>query len=437
MDWKSTLTAMQRLGLAMGVLVLGTIGTSTASAQWATTVLEFEGPGGRRARGAVIEVIDEWVDLQDLSRLEAAAAETGADLGTDEGIAQAARAAQVSMVVGGQVTGRGRRARVQVRFIDTTGSELTSAVDANLPRNRRSRGRFNQQVGTAVGEALAALDRNAQAERAAEQEREAAEFNALAEGSEGEEYEPYDGGGGGDDSAETKFPTVRALVGLDGRARNMNVNLENGFRRTYEAFFPQFSFALEARPLAFLGGPYTGIFLSLDGSIDLGLSTEVERVGGSIVPVDTTAFRINVVAGYLYALEFLEVGASVGYAHDAFTLGANDTIPSATYGSLRFAVLLRVPLMEELLGAFLDFGPRIVLSTGDLTPTYGTSASAFGVDLAVGLMGALDFGLTYAARFGYVGYSLDFEGPGTLPQDTAVDGSDGGVFFGVQIGYQI
>ncbi len=421
----------------MGVLVLGMVGASTASAQWATAVLEFEGPGGRRARGAVIEVIDEWVDLQDLGRLEAAAAETGADLGTDEGIAQAARAARISMVVGGQVTGRGRRARVQVRFVDATGSELTSAVDASLPHNRRSRQRFNQLLGSAVGEALAALDRNAQAERAAEEEREAAEFDALAEGSEGEEYEPYDGGGGDDDSAETKFPMVRALVGLDGRARNMNVNLENGFRRTYEAFFPQFSFAIEARPLAFLGGPYAGIFLSLDGAVDLGLSTEVERVGGSIVPVDTSAFRINILAGYLYSLEFLEVGASVGYAHDSFTLGPNDTIPSATYGSLRLAVLLRVPLMEELLGAFLDFGPRIVLGTGDLAPTYGTSATAFGFDLVVGLMGALDFGLTYAARFGYVGYSLDFDGPGVLPQDTAVDGSDGGVFFGVQVGYQI
>ncbi|MBW2465393.1 MAG: hypothetical protein JRH11_27345, partial [Deltaproteobacteria bacterium] len=281
---------MQRLGLAMGALVLGLFGTSTASAQWATTVLEFEGPGGRQARGAVIQAIDEQVDLQDLSRLEAAAAETGADLGTDEGIAQAARAAQVSMVVGGQVTGSGRQARVQVRFVDATGSELTSAVDAGVPRNRRDRRRFGEQLRTAVGEALAALERNAQAERVAEEQREVAEFNALAEGSEGEEYEPYDGGGD-DDSAETKFPLVRALVGLDGRARNLDVNLANGFSRTYEGFFPQLSFVLEARPLAFLGGPYAGIFLSLDGAVGLGLSTEVERVGGSIVPVDTSAFR--------------------------------------------------------------------------------------------------------------------------------------------------
>lgn len=425
---------MERLGLAFGVLVMGALGTSTAAAQWSTAVLDFEGRGGGRARGAVVRVIDEWVDLRDSSALESAAAETGADLGTDSGIGQAARAANISMVVGGQVTGSGRRAKVQIRFLDSTGTELTSAIEPALPHNRRSRQRFNQQIATAVGEALAALDRQAEEQRAAEERREAAEFNALGDGS-ADEYEPYDGG---DEEAPARtVPFVRALVGIDGRARNANINLANDFRKTYSAFFAQFSFTLEARPLASLGEVYSGVFLVLDGAVGLGLSTEVERVGGAIVPVDTSSLRLNVLAGYLYDFGVLEVGASIGYAHDAFSLGPNDTIPSASYEALRIAALLRVPLMDDLLGAFLDVGPRIVLGTGDLAPTYGTSASAFGFDLLVGLAGALDFGLTYSARFGYVGYNLSFDGPGALPQDTADNGSDGGVFFGAQVGYQL
>jgi hypothetical protein len=437
------------------IVLIGLLGGATsAEAQPAAVVLVFDGHGGERIRSRVVEIAEEKTNLQPLGDVTATAEELDADLGTEEGITVAARALELELIVTGSVTGRGRRARARIRFVDADGDELAS-IRVRAPTNRRSRRAFARAVGGGFDRAIAGLEGatvdTAEATEEREEEEEEGEEAGEAEEEEEEEdddeeeedEQPREDGDEVDGEDERVFPTggshplLRALVGMDARNRQATFHLDNGLERAYEAFFPQVSLELEIRPLSFVGNALGGLFVAFDGAVAVALGSSEELPSGAVVPIETQAYRFTVAIGYLLDLEVLEIGVSAGFAYDTFELSTNDTIPSATYVSLRPGLLARVPIMDRLLVAFLDGAVRLALDTGDLTPSLGEATSALGFDATVGVMGALDVGFTWSVRAGYVGYALSFQGTATLPDDTAVDGFDGGFHFGGQIGWQL
>jgi hypothetical protein len=419
---------MGRIGIGVGVawLVFGVFGAS-ADAQWPGVVLDFEGRGHRPAQNATVSLVENRVTLHDTRVFEAAAESAGADLETAEGIGATARAEEVSLVITGRMM---RRNRVLVRFLDEDGEELSSAEVAK-PRNQGSRQRFNREVTAALDQALAILDERAAAERDAQMAAETNEVAHIDDETPGDEDE--EGG-----SARGGYPLIRGLIGIDGRSRNASVNLQNGLRRTYSAFFPQLTLAIETHPFDADTDVLSGFFAAFDFAIAVGLGSNEELSSGMVVPIDTTAYRLGIHAGYLFDLDVLELGATLGFVYDAFELGPNNTMPTAAYPSIRVGGVGRIPLLDEgLLGAFVEAGIRIVMGDGELTPTFGAGSATFGFDVTGGLMGALDFGLTYGVRVGYVGYAIGFNGDSRATVDTADNGYDGGVYFGAQAGWQL
>jgi len=415
------------VGVGLFVAVLGSF-VGTAEAQWSAVVLDFEGRGNRPVRSAVLRIVEDRVALEATEDFAAAAEAAGADVGTTEGIAAAAAAQNVSLVIAGEVTGRNRNASATIRFLDAHGGELSSAT-ASSPRNQSTRQRFNREVTAAFDEALGMLDERAASEREGEMADDRAEVVGL------DDERPDDEGGGA--SGGQPYPFVRGLVGLDGRSRDASFNLANGLKRTYQAFFPQLTLLLEVRPFSPSDDALAGFFASFDGAVAVGLTSNEELSSGAVVPVETQAYRFGIVIGYIFDLDTVQLGASLGFTYDAFELAPNNTIPTSAYSSIRIGVLGRIPIMDNLLGAFVDGGLRIIVGTGGLSPSFAESSSGVGFDVMGGLMGALDLGLTYAVRVGYVGYAVGFSGNATVVDETATDGFDGGIFFGGQVGWQL
>ncbi len=408
------------VSVLVGILPAG------AEAQWSSVIVDFEGRGHRPAQNAVARAVGDRVTLEDGAAFASAARASGADLTTAEGIAAAAQAQRVSLVITGQM--RGRR-RVAVRFLDDEGQELDS-TEVPMPRNQSSRQRFNREVMAALDRVIGILDERAASARQQELAADTSEVAHLDE----ERPEDEDEASG----PAREHPMIVGLIGLDGRSRNASINLRNGLRRTYSAFFPQLTFAILARPFDAESGVLSGLFASFDFAIALGLGSNEELSSGMVVPIDTTAYRLGVHVGYLFDLDTLELGASLGFVYDAFELGPNNTMPTAAYPSLRIGGVGRIPILDDgLLGAFAEAGLRIVMGDGELTPAFGAGSATLGFDVTGGLMGALDIGLTYAARIGYVGYAIGFSGDAVATADTAANGFDGGVYFGLQAGWQL
>ncbi len=340
-------------------------------------------------------------------------------------MASTARDQRVSLLITGRMMGR---RRVLVRFLDQDARELSS-VEVAAPRGQSARQRFNREVTDAFDDALAILDERAAAERDAQMAADLAEAASADGESSGDEANA---------GSSAARPLVRALLGVDGRSRNATFNLQNGLRRTYSAFFPQLTVFVETRPFDSESGTLSGIFANVDFAVAVGLGSNEELSSGMVVPIDTYAYRFAIDAGYLFDLDALEVGASLGFVYDAFELAPNGTIPTAAYPSIRIAGLGRLPILDDgLLRAFAELGLRIVMGDGELTPTFGTGSATIGFDVLGGLSGALDFGLSYAVRIGYVGYAVGFSGDSRATVDTADNGYDGGVYFGAQAGWQL
>jgi hypothetical protein len=433
--------------LGLVVVVVGVVGSGaqSAAAQWSAVVVDFEGPGARPSQNAVVDIVEARATLT-RSRDFASAAETaGHDLGTDEGLAAAAQSQNVSLVVTGRVTGRNRNARVLVRFRDSDGREL-STVEAGVPSDQSARQRFNRDVTEGFDRAIGTLDERAASDRSGELSDDRAGMGGLDDelASEADEEPSGDdgdvgggGGGGGGGGTSAPYPFVRGLVGLDGRGRNASFDLENGLRRTYSAFYPMLTLTLELRPFSPSEEVLRGFFFTFDGAAAIGLTSNEELSSGMVVPIETSAYRFGFELGYLYDLDVVELGASLGFVYDAFELAPNNTIPTTAYSSLRIGLIGRLPILDDqLLSGFVEGGLRILMGTG-LSPTFAEGSSGVGFDVTGGLRGALDIGLTYAARVGYIGYAPGFSGNGANVDDTASGGFDGGVYFGAQVGWQL
>lgn len=411
------------------VFCLSLCWAQAASAQQRTgVVLDFGGRAGSQGRRAVVGALTGDVRLLPQSSVRSRADGLGADLDTPGGRAQVAEAMDLDLIVGGQVTGRGRRARTTIIIYDATGEEV-ARQEAGSPAGPGRR-RVGQAAREALQQALGTIDEREASDRQHEISAEERGGGYDDEGYEDEEEEEEEPG------ERAPVPILEAMVGFGGRSRNATIDLEAGGAREYS--IPSFLFSeLSARvllhPLAKSGGIVSGLFGLVTFFHSIGLGSE-DAMGNAI---GTSALRFSADVGLFAPLGGVSFGGSLGLGYDAFLLDANDTMSSAQYTYLRPGLVFAVPFMDDTLGLQLDAGLRIGLGAGDLAPMFGTSASAFGFDLMASLGGALEMGFAYALRVGYVSYSLSFDGMGAMAANTATGGSDGYLVVTLNAGWQL
>lgn len=423
------------------LFVLVTFGSAEAQRRRGT-VLDFSGWRGSAAKNAVVRGLRERLDL--VSSREVA--DTGADLSSQAGIANAARSLALTVFVQGEVQGRGSRARTIIHVYDALGNEVAMR-EGPAPLGGARLSRVQRAAGEALDQALVSIERREAEEREAERQRELAEARAAAQAAAMEE----EGDGGYDDpdddddevDDENRLPILVALLGIDGRTRKAGVDLEGGGGRDYDAgFFPSLTLQLQSFPLRGLGGAAAGVYAQVDFGISLGLkSQELDLAGNPGPELSTTAMQLGIHVGYLYPFEgdAARIGALVGFGIDSFSIDENGTMPSSSYTFLRAGLAADARLYENLLRARLDFGYRITFGVGDLVPTFGEDASTGGFDVGLAVHGRLDFGLTYGLRFGFTRYSTDFEGVGMggMAAATASNLTDRSLQIGLQLGYTL
>ncbi len=401
----------------------------------AGVVLRFRGWRGAQARAQVVRALGDRTNLVSRRDAEAAADRAGVSLDDAAGMATVAQELGLSFFVAGRVRGRGGRARTLVRVYDAQGNELARREGPRPVGAARLR-RIRQAALAAFDEANAKIARaeaEAAAARQAELERQRQlEAQREAERAAAEEVEETASG----------LPRLQALVGLDLRRRKAVVNLADGGRRRYKAgLFSELTLELRSFPAGNADSLLRGLYAQLDLAFAMGLSTQEKDMAGNIIgsEISTSAWRLGVQLGYLYALEddSFRVGGLVGFGVDRFSIGPNMTMPSSSYTYLRLGVVADARLHEELLRIRADLGLRATFGVGDLVPTFGADSKQRGFDVGLGLYGRIEIGLTYGFRFGFSRYSIDFSGdagPGAAAA-SAEDMSDRNLSFGLQLGY--
>lgn len=423
--------------LGSAVLFVG----SLASAQTERgVVLDFSGRGSGPARNAVVRAATDKLDLARSRDVEAAARNLGADLSQPAGIAAVAQDQGLTLIVTGEVTGRGGRARTHIHVFDDQGNEVAYR-EADRPVGRARRRRIQQAAAEALDQALGAVaERRREEELARQREEEAARQAALAaqaEQGEEEEEEEASGPPGG-------LPLIAAFIGIDGRTRDAQADFPGGGGRRYDlGLYPELSIRLESFPLGSSSSAAKGLYAQLDLAFALALSSQEVDAGGMVNDIDTSAWRLLFQLGYLYPLsdDAFRIGALVGFGLDSFTIGDNSVMSSTKYTYLRIGAAADARLYENLVRARLDIGYRIVFGVGDIGTgmddpnALGDDASGGAFDLGVSLGGRIDMGLSYAVRFGFTRYSFDFSGlaGAGIPPDSSF--TDKSLNLSVQLGY--
>jgi len=402
-------------------------------------VLDFSGRGSGAARNAVVRAATDKLDLARSRDVESAARNLGADLSQPAGIAAVAQDQGLTLIITGEVTGRGARARTHIHVFDDQGNEVAYR-EADRPVGGARRRRIQQAAAEALDQALGAVaERRREEELARQREEEAARQAALAaQSQQGDEDEDDEASGppGG-------LPLIAAFIGIDGRTRDAQADFTGGGGRRYDlSMYPELSLRLESFPLGSSSSAAKGLYAQLDLAFALALSSQELNMAGDPVDIDTSAWRLLFQLGYLYPLsdDAFRIGALVGFGLDSFSLGDNGVMASTKYTYLRIGAVADARLYQDLVRARLDIGYRIVFGVGDIgngtdPNALGDDASGGAFDLGVSLGGRIDMGLSYALRFGFTRYSFDFSGTtgSGIPPDSSF--TDKGLNLSVQVGY--
>jgi hypothetical protein len=405
-----------------------------AAAQTSLVVLEFGGGReGAQARRAVVAGLEGSYSLVPLGDVQEAARTAGLDLATPEGAGRAAESTGAALLVGGGLTGQGRRVRTTLFVRDIAGRELATR-EAGSP--------FGRPAQRALGEAALALVREAEAEltRLRSEQRGpvrdagvAAETDTPVEAAPPTDVEDDD-----EDDTETvpgAVPLFRALVGVDLRTRVASITTTDGGSRGYDGgLYPELMLAVELRPLARSGGIASGLVIGLEGGHSVGLASEVV---GAMATFSSSSLRAAGQVAWLFATRdaVFAAGPVLGGGYDAFALEENTIFASSGYAYARAGGAARIAIAGDALSLGVAAGYRLVFGVGELATAFGTEGSAWGFDARAELAGALPFGLSWAARFGYERYGLSFTGPGALGE--GVDGSDAALRTQLLVGWQL
>lgn len=403
-----------------------TLGASAAFAQDTAVVLNFDGPGNRRVRNYVVRGIQRDIDLLPVRGAESAASGAGLEIDTPEGMRAAATDTGASILIGGTVQGRGRRARVSLRAFDNRGVEIASA-DSNAAPGRSGRRRVAAASRQLLEQAVANLSsRRADDDaRAREQEEEIVITDEEVEEANDSE------------SVSTGWPRIRVVVGVEARDRNANVTFEPslGERGYVASFHAEIHARVESFPLGRNDNAARGLYLEGEFAHSVSLATEDTDSGTA---VDSSAWRLMVQLGYVFPVadDAVRFGILAGLGVDSFKLGANTILPSSTYTQLRFGIMASIRLLANTLRLRVDAAYRHGLGVGDLGDSFGDDGSAVGFDLGTtleGRFGAFVFGV----RAGVTRYGLNFSGDATVgsaQNANEITGKDRAFNLGLQLG---
>jgi hypothetical protein len=393
----------------------------SAAAQHTAVVLEFEGRGAAAARRIVVGAIGDRVDVIDLERAERSARDQEVDLATPEGRGQVATSDGISLWVGGELTGRGRRARTTVIVYDADGEEI-ARERAGAPRGAAGRRQIERAALDAIDAGLTAVEERTEETREAEAAADREELAGLDDDDEDDDEDDDDDDDDEASSSELSFPLIEIVGGVGGRVRSADVQLAgaSGVSRVYDATFAELALRITSHPLA-SDETLGGLFVTGDLAFALGLSSEDAMMN----EIGTSALRFELGAGYLFGpLGILTIGGKLSFGYDDFSLDPNPVMPSSTYTYLRLGPQAEVAIVPNLFHVRLEGGLRIGLGTGDLAPFFGESASSFGFDLGLEARGHLDMGFVYIGRFSLHQYGLSFDGDGVGPDGMAMTGDD-------------
>jgi hypothetical protein len=407
---------------------------SRASAQVHVAVVPFEGSGAAGARRQVERALDgdSRVVAIDLARVDAAASRVGAGSEGEQGISDVAHELEARMIIQGQVTGRGRRRRIQLTARDHDGNEVGTARGP-----MRGQG-VSRVVSQLLDQGLSRLPPPTQEE---------VEAPPPVRTPMGEEPDEDDGGEdeGGDDGGDDgeapdwdmRAPLLLVQVGAVPRSREADVTLADTRHGRYNAWYWELGARAEIRPFNADPSVIRGLYGRAHFSHAVGLASKIDSTGQA---VDSTFFRLDFGVGFLLPLaDIFDLGVELGAGWDTYTLSDNPLLESAEYVYIRPAARGRLRILGEYVVLNAEVGVRPVLSRGDFN-TYGTSGDTLGFDVGGGIGGGLGLGgglgITWALEVAWVGYWANYANP-TDPAFEARSSSDSGVRIGIWAGIGI
>jgi len=432
-------------------------GDAAPAALTRAVVFPFDGTRSyaRRARSTVGDAVDGIVEVVSSDELRAAIAEFEIDTDREDAAMELATVVAAPIIFTGEIEGRGRRARTVIIAKDANGEEL-GRREAGSPRTPSGREEIAVMARELATEATVVYEerRRAQLEAARQAEIEAARQaeidQELLEEIDGGEGSEGDGGDDGEGPGESLYPLIQVTGGLTFRNRNVTIDRvgpDGGPVLPVEydvpGLFPEFSLHIEARPLNGNGAIAAGLVTWLDFAVAFGLTSETAGDGQEL---DTSVFQVEGGVGYLYPVDIFQAGVNLAVGHESFDLEENLILPSMDYTYLRIGLDGRMRLLDGLVEPRVFFGYRIVLGVNDeLTDFFGSSTTANGIDVGVGVAGVIWEGLTYLVRFDYVRWSLSFDGipegdrdiedPAMRTREVGEDGTDDGIRLTIQAGW--
>ena len=402
----SSLPVRNRIAVLLTSILFVVVMHSTAHAQEVVDVQveTFRGAGGDDVQEIVTEVLQA------------------------DGRVRVVSGGNARLMIGGSVSGRATRRTAEFTARSSSGAELAQE-SARMGRGAAGRRAVTAAIQSLMDAALGNLSVEASMTPPPSETRGGGETGTGTEtdtetGTDEAEAEPS-----GDTSGD---PAILAIsLGAVVRTRGADIRLQNGVGQTYDGTYVEATARLELRPLAHDRGLARGLFLRLDYAHALGLGSR-DRSGAQY---ETVFFRAFGDVGFLFGLgDVVELGASIGFGWDSYSISANPVMPGVEYPYLRPGIRLRIRLVQELVVLDADLGFRSIFGRANFT-SFGSEGDSFGLDAGIGIGGLFDFGLLWRANFAWANYWHSFSGTATI--EPASSGQDGGIQVGLTVGYGI
>jgi len=433
----------------LGFVAASAVATGASAQQARVVVLGFSGADGSTARIQVVRGLKGRADFETRSQAERVVEDRRLDLRREADRAALAEALQVDYLFWGRVRGRGQSARTEIRVAGREGATLTG-YEAGAPGTSKGNRLIQQAARTALAEAVelspprptkpaasvapravvpvaeAAVSTGAGTRPPEPVEKATPRKNQrdLAEEEKSKQRKS-------DDRRKAKtgeLPVFEILVGGGVRFRNIDFNVGDGSGGTENRGFDSGAYAevggyVLVRPLGrWDKAPLQAIVIQGDGGVGFGLKAGREGTG---ITSGIRTWRALGQVGYLHPIRRLQVGGLVGVGVDTFEIDVNSVLPSIQYIYARVGGALAYTIIRDFLAFRVDGGFRKPFSLGDLDQAFGNNSSAIGWDATATVGGRLGIGFSYAFRFVYEAYKLDFAGATSNVPSMGGPGGDG------------
>ena len=421
-------------------------------------MLSFEGWHADEARTAVAEALATDYTVVPEADAITAADEIRVDVGTPEGMAAVVQHLRIDLVVGGSITGTGRRSQLTLFVLDANGNELSNA-EVPGPSRRQALGPIGQAAIESCAIAYQALPHAPAPEpEPVPEDPEGRSMEELEHERPGERPHWGDPDHHEEAPGEGRWNQPVISASLVGDIGSRMAGLNPGPTETIYGFgsVGRLGLNVDVRPFAQSNDALRGLYAHLDLGFSLGTAYLPADEAEDALSAQTFALEVDV--GYALTIaEAVELIGSIGFGYDSFSQSEparifNLDFPSTAYPYLPITLGGRVRLLpSSISGVDLHLeaavGPRILFGGGELAaidgpffpPVGGVSCSSptrdldcgnfgsvggVGVNFYAGLGLIIDPGITLGLRFQYVGYFLGFsDGVGARAKESGTDES--------------